>query len=66
LRFHLAKCDELGIDRAAAREAIEVGLMVNRGAAGKTRGYIPELLGVGLPGDEEREDDSAPSGCGCG
>ena len=42
---HLAKCDELGIDRAEVIAAVKVGLMVNRGAEKATRKKTRELLG---------------------
>jgi alkylhydroperoxidase/carboxymuconolactone decarboxylase family protein YurZ len=41
----LAKCDELGIDRSEVVAAIEVGLMVNRGAENAIRRKSRELLG---------------------
>ena len=43
--FHLAKCDELGIDRTDVSEAVKVGLMVNRGAEKAIRKKTHELLG---------------------
>ncbi len=43
--FHLAKCDELGIDRAEVAAAVKVGLMVNRGAENAIRKKTRELLG---------------------
>ena len=42
---HLAKCDELGIDRDEVLAAVRVGLMVNRGAEKATRKKSQELLG---------------------
>ncbi len=59
LAHHLAECDRLEIDRAEVKIAVEIGMMVNRGAASKTREYIQDLLGteVGRKG--------APSGGGC-
>ena len=42
---HLAKCDELGIDRADVIAAVKVGLMVNRGAEKAIRKKARELLG---------------------
>ena len=42
---HLAKCDELGIDRAEVNAAVKVGLMVNRGAENAIRKKARELLG---------------------
>lgn len=43
--FHLAKCDELGIDREEVAAAVKVGLMVNRGAEKAIRKKARELLG---------------------
>ena len=43
--YHLGKCDELGIDRAEVAAAVQVGLMVNRGAEKKIRQKARELLG---------------------
>lgn len=43
--YHLAKCDELGIDREEVAEAVKVGLMVNRGAESAIRKKTRELLG---------------------
>jgi AhpD family alkylhydroperoxidase len=43
--YHLAKCNELGIDRAEVAVAVKVGLMVNRGAESKIRQKARELLG---------------------
>ena len=42
---HLAKCDELGIDREEVIAAVKVGLMVNRGAEKAIRKKARELLG---------------------
>jgi len=42
---HLAKCDELGIDREEVAAAVKVGLMVNRGAESAIRKKARELLG---------------------
>ncbi|MDR3518944.1 MAG: carboxymuconolactone decarboxylase family protein [Azospirillaceae bacterium] len=39
LQYHLVACDRLGIDREDVKAAIEIGVMVNRGAAVKTRDY---------------------------
>ena len=49
MKYHLAKCDELGVTRAEVRAASEVGKMVNRGAATNTRKFVDELLGTGEP-----------------
>lgn len=45
LDYHLAKCDELGIDREEVAAAVKVGLMVNRGAERAIRKKTRELLG---------------------
>jgi AhpD family alkylhydroperoxidase len=46
LQHHLTECDRLGIDRAEAKAAIEVGMMVNRGAAVRTKDHVQVLLGT--------------------
>lgn len=43
--YHLAKCDELGIDRDEVTAAVKVGLMVNRGAEIAIRKKARQLLG---------------------
>lgn len=43
---HLAKCDDLGIDRDEVAAAVEVGLMVNRGAENATRRKAREIFGA--------------------
>ncbi len=43
--YHLARCDELGVDRAEVVAAANVGLMVNRGAEKAIRKKVGELLG---------------------
>lgn len=43
--YHLAKCDELGIDREEVIAAVKVGLMVNSGAEKAIRKKARELLG---------------------
>ena len=42
---HLARCDELGIDRAEVVAAVRVGLMVNRGAEKAIRSKTRKLFG---------------------
>lgn len=42
---HIAKCDELGLDREEVAAAVKVGLMVNRGAENAIRKKARELLG---------------------
>jgi AhpD family alkylhydroperoxidase len=58
-RFHLAKCDELGIAREDVAAAAKVGQTVNRGAAGATRNFVAELFG------EDTPKTAAASGAGC-
>ncbi len=43
--YHLAKCDELGIERDEVLAAVKVGLMVNRGAEKAIRKKSDELFG---------------------
>ncbi len=49
--YHLAKCDELGIDREEVVAAVKVGLMVNRGAESRIRKKARELLGDAMSED---------------
>ncbi len=49
MKYHLAKCEDLGVGGAEIRAAAEVGMMVNRGAAGNTRKFVAELLGAEAP-----------------
>ena len=44
LDHHLARCDELNIDRAEVVAAVQVGLMVNRGAEKAIRRKARELF----------------------
>jgi AhpD family alkylhydroperoxidase len=59
MRHHLGLCDELGIPRAEVDAAAEVGLMVGRGAARKTREFVAELLAA----EEPPVEASAAAGC---
>ena len=43
--YHLAKCDELEIDRSEVVAAVKVGLMVNHGAEKAIRKKARELFG---------------------
>ena len=43
--YHLAKCDELGIERDEVTAAVKVGLMVNHGAENAIRKKARQLLG---------------------
>ena len=45
MEHHLEKCDELGIPREDVVGAVQMGMMVNRGAANSSRKYVEELLG---------------------
>lgn len=58
LEYHLAECDRLGIARDEVKAACEVGMMVGKGAAAKTRGKIDGLFGGPMAG--------GAGGCGCG
>ncbi len=58
VQFHLGECDRLGVDRDEVWAAIEVGMMVNRGAAAKTKAHAQSLLG--------KSEGSDGTGCGCG
>lgn len=49
MKYHLSKCEELGVPREEIRAAAEVGMMVNRGAAKNTRKFSTELLGTAEP-----------------
>lgn len=59
LDHHLAECDRLGLDRAEIRAAAEIGMMVAKGAAAKTRGVVDGLLGAPAR-------TGGAGGCGCG
>ena len=63
LEYHLEACDRVGIDRADVRTAAEVGLMVARGAASKTRDYVGEIIGDG--NQTTSKDQKRDGGCGC-
>lgn len=45
MEHHLTRCDELGIDRQEVAAAVNVGLMVNRGAEKAIRKKARALLG---------------------
>ena len=62
LEHHLAECDRLSIDRQEVNAAVEVGMMVNRGAAAKTKNRVQTLLGA----QEVSKGGCVDSGCGCG
>ncbi len=59
VEYHLAACDRLGVDREEVKAAVETGMMVNRGAAAKTRSFAETLLGL-------KEAKGGAGGCGCG
>ena len=48
IEHHLAKCDELEVERGEVAEAVKVGLMVNHGAERAIRKHAHELLGDDL------------------
>ena len=51
--YHLAKCDELGIERSEVAAAVKVGLMVNRGAENAIRKKSRQLLGETAIGESQ-------------
>ena len=55
MKYHLARCEELGVPREEIRAAAEVGMMVNRGAASNTRKFSAELLGTGEAASEPEQ-----------
>lgn len=59
LELHLGECDRLGVNRQDVQAAAEVGMMVNRGAAGKTRSWVETLLGT------DEGSQGGVDGCGC-
>lgn len=61
--YHLGECDRLGLDRNEVRAAVDVGLMVSRGAASKTRGYVGERLGDGKETAETGDKNAGDCGC---
>ena len=61
LEQHQAECDRLSLDRDDVREAVEIGMKVNRGAAGETRKFAGALLRV----DQIREGCTDVQGCEC-
>jgi AhpD family alkylhydroperoxidase len=54
MEHHLAKCDALGVPREEIAAAVEVGMMVSRGAAAKTRSVVDELLGTAAQAEDEK------------
>lgn len=54
LQHHLAECDRLGINREDVKAAVDVGMMVSRGAAVRTKDHVQSLLGadIGQKGGE--------------
>lgn len=60
IEHHLVECDRLGINREQVKAAAEVGLMVNRGAAAKTRDKIDAMLG------KTESRTGGANSCGCG
>ena len=46
IKYHTSKARELKIDEAEIKQAIEVGKMVRKGAAGQMDKLIEELSGV--------------------
>ncbi len=44
MEFHLEQSRQAGASEEDIRQAVDVGLQVNRGAAAKTRDYVASLL----------------------
>lgn len=59
LDHHRAECDRLGLDHAEVRQAAEIGMMVAKGAAAKTRGVVAAMFGAA-------PQSGGSGGCGCG
>jgi len=59
LEFHLAECDRLSVNRNDVKAAIEVGIMVGRGAAGKTKSRVAAML------DIQEDAKGGAGGCSC-
>jgi len=62
LEYHWSQGREAGITVKEALEAAEVGLMVNRGAAAKTKEYVSRVL----TDESEQEQTAEGIGCACG
>jgi len=62
MTYHLKECDRLEIDRDEVAAAVAVGMMVNRGAAGKTRAFSVDLLGTPSAGSPEAKAHVADRG----
>lgn len=59
LEFHLAECDRLGVNRKDVEAAVEIGMMVSRGAAGKTKNRVAAVLNI------HEDAKGGASGCSC-
>lgn len=60
LKFHIGKAREYGVDDKEIADAIDVGKMVIKGAAGKMDKFTETILG-GEPAGAAAESE----GCGC-
>ncbi len=63
MTYHLKESDGLKIDRETVAAAVAVGMMVSRGAAGKTRAFSAELLGT--PSTEPRQATAGVASRAC-
>jgi AhpD family alkylhydroperoxidase len=57
IKYHTNKARELNIDSESIKQAVEVGKMVRKGAAGEMDKLLSEL---------SSESGKTNSGCGCG
>ena len=60
LQYCVGQAREVGLSEQEIRDAVEVGKMVRRGAAGKMDRYVEELCNGALTVPQ------AAAGCGCG
>ncbi len=59
VKYHTGKANELNVDKELIKQAIEVGKMVRKGAAGEMDKLLTELS---LKSGEDKKN----SNCGCG
>jgi AhpD family alkylhydroperoxidase len=57
IKYHTKKASEMNIDLESVKQAIEIGKMVRKGAAGEMDKLLSEL---------SSDSGKANSGCGCG
>lgn len=64
LRYHVDAGGRAGVDAADISEAVDVGLLVNQGAAGQSRSFSDGVLAE--LGVDRGTDDAAPPASCCG